>query len=519
MLKVTTLFIAAAAALGMSSAFAQSDPFSPGGTRSGWSAYTMPNGDVRFYAGGQPIGGFSASQMGNTTKFNYAPLPTSPAPVTPTSPSAGNYTTLKRLGDGFTLEQKADIPVPGRNMTHPVALRKNVPPAAMAKALGKFFAKGLPIAGAALALPELLEELFPNDTGHSYDSTAGVWTRSYQSGLWRESGAPADAIFSTPLAACVNWLNGGTAYYAVVTVQNAVAAQCEIRSVVGDSLLTYVGVSKIGTTTSTSPVTPQEIETAYPSTPTPPIVDAVENLLPYMPEPARKDLAQDSAGPGISVIPYTPDGQPSFEPWTGPETSKIETTTHDNGRSVTTISRTKTTGTPVQDGIRYDTTTTTTTTSQTTDPVTGSPQVDPVTGEPVTETTTTTTTTEQTPSKPAEGEDLECGLPGTPPCKIDEGDTPSTDAAEFNRAEQEIEDFKSGLLANIQAKLDEILHEWTWTFQLPTGCASLMFDTLVGKVVEIDMCQHQPMIHDIMSMVWAAAGVWGALMIFLRANG
>lgn len=120
---------------------------------------------------------------------------------------------------------------------------------------------------------------------------------------------------------------------------------------------------------------------------------------------------------------------------------------------------------------------------------------------------------------PQPQEIITCGLPSTPPCRIDEEGTPGTEVAKFDDAESEIERFKGGLLESIQSKLDEITHEWTWTFALPTGCSALQFDTQVGPVVQIDMCEWQPMIHDIMSMIWAAAGVFGAMMIFLRSNG
>lgn len=500
MLKVTTLVIAAAAALGMSSAGAQT---SPGGSSSGWSYYTHPDGSTRVYAGGSPVGGFQATQSGNTTKFTYNPPPSSPAPVAPSSPSAGNYTTIKRMGDGFTLEQRANLPVPGRDLTHPVALRKPVPPAAMAKAL----AKTLPIVGNAFAMAELLQALFPDSTP-SYNASAGQWNLTTPGYIWRNNSGNVTA--SSASGVCEQVTPNGWFY--TLDSFTGTAGRCVLWYGSPDNHGGYEYVQRVAAPATTSPVTQQDIENAYPPAATDPAVqDAAEELLPYIPDPAKKDLAQDSAGPGVSVIPYTPNGQPSFEPWTSPE-SISTTSTQASSEIITTTKRTTTTATPVQDGVRYDTTTTTTTERQQLDPVTGLPD-----GPPTTE--TTTETTEQTPSKPAEGEDLECGLPGTPPCKIDETGTPGTDEANFDKGEEEIENFKSGLFAKVQEKLDEITHEWTWTFALPTGCAALQFDTQVGPVVQIDMCEWQPMIHDIMSMVWAAAGVFGAMMIFLRSNG
>lgn len=501
MLKVTKLLLLAAAALGMPHAIAQP---SPGSSQSGWSYYNLPNGTTRVYAGGSPIGGFSANPSGNTTRFTYQPLPSSPPPVAPSSPSAGPYTTIKRMGDGFTLEQRTNVPVPGRNQSHPVSLQKTIPKASMARA----FAKTIPIVGNALAIYELLDEAFsepirynPAENRYEYQ-LPGSCVPATSSAAWCE--ASFGYLYQSPPSGTL-----------VIISSSETSCQyrhrCNGLDKTGQPLQLESPQFSVGSTPpGWHPITEQLAENKINMLPQWP--NLVPDLLPSVPEQVRRDISNEAAQSSTPVVTrlLSPSGS-EVTSWNSSSSTSTTQTVDASGRPVTNITTTTTTATVTGDTITYNTTNITNTTT-----VTGT---DPVTGQPITVTTTSTTTSEQTPNTPQPGEDLECGLPGTPPCKIDETGTPDTDQANFDEANQEIENFKSGLLAKIQEKLDEITHEWTWTFALPTGCAALNFDTKVGPVVQIDMCEHQPMIHDIMSMIWAAAGVFGAMMIFLRSNG
>lgn len=255
----------------------------------------------------------------------------------------------------------------------------------------------------------------------------------------------------------------------------------------------------------------------------PTLPTTVDGLLQSIPPEALQRLAQDTQADTSNkprAVATSPSGVESPSGLSVPESTTTSSGTDSQGRPYTRTTVTETIVRTLPSGqLQHDTKTTTTTTTQTGTNPDGSPITETTTGEEITSTTPTLPPGTTNPNTPTTGEDLECGLPGTPPCKIDESGTPPPGDANFDAAEAEIESFKSGLYEALQAKLDEIVHEWTWTFALPTGCAALQFDTKVGPVVEIDMCQWQPMIHDIMSMLWAAAGVWGALMIFLRANG
>lgn len=121
-----------------------------------------------------------------------------------------------------------------------------------------------------------------------------------------------------------------------------------------------------------------------------------------------------------------------------------------------------------------------------------------------------------------EGEDEgggECGIPGKPPCavKIDETGVPDGNSI-FNGVNTQVDNLPNH--ASIKDAIDGIKNSdltpsWTWTFQLPTGCTPFQ---LGGYNISIDVCQWQGMIHDIMSMIWAAATVWFLIALFMRAG-
>jgi hypothetical protein len=115
-------------------------------------------------------------------------------------------------------------------------------------------------------------------------------------------------------------------------------------------------------------------------------------------------------------------------------------------------------------------------------------------------------------STPIEVEIETCGLPGKPPCKIDETGTPTpgdlnaagTDArAEIDQAEQEGKGLIEGMAQRTDGK-----PQWTWSFALPSGCSPYPLEAFAFS---IDICQWQPMIHDLMSLVWIAATIWACV--------
>lgn len=106
-------------------------------------------------------------------------------------------------------------------------------------------------------------------------------------------------------------------------------------------------------------------------------------------------------------------------------------------------------------------------------------------------------------AKPATGGPVECGSPGKPPCKIDEAGTPTATEAKtsIDPASQSVKDSTDTAKAAIDGlkTLDDNKFKWNFTLQFPNTCSSLpLFLNIV-----IDFCKYQPMVHDLMGMVWA----------------
>lgn len=111
-----------------------------------------------------------------------------------------------------------------------------------------------------------------------------------------------------------------------------------------------------------------------------------------------------------------------------------------------------------------------------------------------------------------------CGAPGQPKCsvKIDETGTPSSSTVNsiFGGGISQIDGTSRGATDAIGDASSIQLPSWSWTFQIPTSCVPLQMG---GYGFEIDMCQYKPMIHDLMSMIWIAAGIFGFIGLFRNA--
>lgn len=182
-----------------------------------------------------------------------------------------------------------------------------------------------------------------------------------------------------------------------------------------------------------------------------------------------------------------------------------EVTTNPDGSTSTRTTTRTTTATTVGNQIRQsEESTTTVTTRDSTGTVTG-----------VTTSTTTATTPGQPGTEPSPLEDLiVCGLPDTPPCKIDETGTaeplPDDGQTVAETILQTLQDCADDLSACLPAMPDI-----SWTFSLPTGCAPIPLGGGFEQYVDpIDICQWQPLFHDLMSMIWAGVGLFGAVALF-----
>lgn len=129
---------------------------------------------------------------------------------------------------------------------------------------------------------------------------------------------------------------------------------------------------------------------------------------------------------------------------------------------------------------------------------------------------TTTTTNEDGVTQEAPKEEiLTCGLPGKPPCKIDEAGTPEakqdTAEADAKKAIKPLDDF----IANPTSALPTF-PTINWAFTLPSGCAPIALPAFEPWLQQIDVCAFQPMFHDLMSFVWVMGGIFGAIGTFWR---
>ena len=122
---------------------------------------------------------------------------------------------------------------------------------------------------------------------------------------------------------------------------------------------------------------------------------------------------------------------------------------------------------------------------------------------------------EETTQKDPENDFLVCGLPNTPACRIEEKGTP-----------EPVEDTAQKDAEKVHKPLDDFLKDpksmlpsfptINWTFRLPSGCAPLTIPAFAPFLQEIDVCQFQPMFHDIMSMIWVGGALFGAIGTFWR---
>lgn len=122
------------------------------------------------------------------------------------------------------------------------------------------------------------------------------------------------------------------------------------------------------------------------------------------------------------------------------------------------------------------------------------------------------------PSAPAEPAPFEmpCGVAGGPPCavKVDESAVPAGPGNILSDQDSGMPGIRPLFDAAIDQAESVEAPEWTWTFALPTGCSPLPMGAFN---FEIDICEFQPVIHDLMSMVWLAAGIFGLLALLRSA--
>lgn len=144
-------------------------------------------------------------------------------------------------------------------------------------------------------------------------------------------------------------------------------------------------------------------------------------------------------------------------------------------------------------------------------------------GQPILKTVTTVTpgtTTTETTVKDKLPDPVTCGLPGTPACVMDETGTPTQtdidqkmDKDAPKKTQKDIDDIALDPVGKLP-KLPTI----NWAFMLPTGCSVIPTPAFAPMLTGIDVCQFQPVFHDLMSIVWVFGGLFGAISLFMKSS-
>jgi hypothetical protein len=245
--------------------------------------------------------------------------------------------------------------------------------------------------------------------------------------------------------------------------------------------------------TSTSNYTLQVREVApYSGTPTPSSMSELESAIASKSGWPSNSKVSQAVADATALVPAGPF--PATPQVTGPATSDGQTKTVVNVDNSTTTTTTQHHHTYTGDTINTTTTTTTST-------CTGG--------------SCNTTTETETPKLDEQPFAMPCGIAGTPPCavKVDDSGMPPDGGNALKQETDDVDPQKTSILDKLGEIEEWDLGEWSWTFQLPTGCTPLpMF---LG--VEINPCQWQEEIHDVMTVVWLLTGITGCFVIFSRA--
>jgi hypothetical protein len=111
---------------------------------------------------------------------------------------------------------------------------------------------------------------------------------------------------------------------------------------------------------------------------------------------------------------------------------------------------------------------------------------------------------------PQTDQHITCGLPNTPACRINEEGTPSSPEDDGQTTfDWLIPNCLKSDWRNCFPELPNI----NWSFALPSRCSPIPVPFGQFGFTEVNICRWQGMIHDLMSMLWAAAGLFGAIGI------
>lgn len=350
--------------------------------------------------------------------------------------------------------------------------RVPIPPAA----LGKIIRRGLelaPVLGAGIALYDLVKEL-----GFDASKAGGTLTVSKpETVIGANCGNPPPSLYPPPGSGCYGQYQGGI--YFVVTSITASGGYCYAYGVCSDGRYpnTQIGSYPVtGINPTATPLTLQQLE------------DAIASKSGW---PSSSKVSQAVADSAALEKPAPFSATPQV---TGPATSPGTTKTTLNIDNSTTTTTTQHQHTYTGNTINTTTTTVTSTCNG------GS---------------CNTTTETETPKLDEQPFAMPCGVPGTPPCavKVDETGVPNATDVNADRLrdlEEQNADWIEGLVAA------NPFPDINWAFELPTACGVIPTPAFAPAVDGIDVCQFQPMFHELMTVVWMLGGLFGAISLFMR---
>lgn len=394
---------------------------------------------------------------------------------------------LSIASDGTVLAKGPVAFSTARGLSVEAQLVSKIAKPAVAAALGRFFIKSIPIVATGSALYELAKEL---GYGVSSNNSPPAFTRTQSNSSFHVYGGynvAYDTFASSPAAVCAMLIEGNytkSIHFEAIDPSNGFPGFCVVDT--GAAAGNAFKVIPKGSPDTITPVSSQEV------------IDSLSAKTSFAVDSTVPQVVQQAIESGIT-FPATADTL------TGPATvvSPAETTQTSSGSSVVNN---------VTNNVYNGPTVTTSTVSTTQNYSPSGAAIGPPSVKvdlPV--------NTLPPDAKPVTPEKIVvCGLPDTPACRIDEQDTPKPDPAiDGKKVTDDITKPLKDFAADPAKALPQ-LPQLNWAFTLPSGCVPISIPAFAPFLQTIDICQFQPMFHDVMSMIWVMGALFGAISMFWR---
>lgn len=474
------------------------------------------------FASAVPLDNLYQRNEGNRTSFSFTPdggsRVTSAAPAG--APRVGAF-GVSQSPSGVVFDTRGNILVPGTRGTVPIDMRLRLSAGVIARTLARAVAVYSVLEGARALWdiwaenginPRATQPNFNDPNIISISVAAREWGRLYNGVSSSDSRSACTALARNMLSdnglecrlpgvdmpgqlrnyqlyrygvwfGAFSVMREGNFLPCSVGFLNTVTGRCEVRA--------------------SDPLTPAQIEArliAGPSVSSPlaPAAVAAAMTVPSVARYALDELTSQSP-----VITF-PGGHQSMQVGSPVTTSSVSPSANGGSREV--IESNQKVGTIVGNGInwRYDTTIRVVYRDST--------------GAIVSDITTAPSAPVGSP--PAQSPSLPCGIPGTPPCavSVDESGVPPP------RANDDVAGLLSSVFAPITDCASDIVAclpafpDVSFTIDLPTQCGVIRLEAFEPFLPGIDLCPWKSMFHQIMTVLWLGAGIFGAMALISRGS-